>query len=101
MVAHGANPANVDEETFRDICILLADGVIGNRQMIETLGSLTGAVYNYMRTPTRQAYTLRDTIGRSYDYLYPQDTTLTASDALLLFMTQAQGFSKDKFRVSK
>lgn len=102
MVAHGANPDNVDEETFRQICVMYADGVIGNRGTVEALGSLTAGVYNYMRNPTRQPYALRDIIGKVYDYIYPpQDTTEAVSDALLLFMSQATGFNTDRFKVDE
>ena len=48
-----------------------ADGVIGNRGLLEVLGSLTGAVYNYMRSENQRAYKLNDIIPRSHDYLYP------------------------------
>lgn len=102
MVAHGADPDNLDEETFRQICIMYADGLIGNRAVVETLGSLTGAVYNYMRSQNTPAYKLKSVIGRFYDYLYPpQNTTEEASDSLLQFMTQAQGFDLSRFEVDK
>jgi len=102
MVAHGADPDNIDEETFRQICIMYADGLIGNRAVVETLGSLTGAVYNYMRSQNAPAYKLKSVIGRFYDYLYPpQNTTEEASEALLMFMTQAQGFNPSSFEVDK
>jgi hypothetical protein len=102
MVAHGADPDKTDEETFRQICVMYADGLIGNRAMIETLGSLTGAVYNYMRSQNAPSYKLKSVIGRIYDYIYPpQDTTEAASDALLVFMTQAKGFNPSRFKVDK
>lgn len=102
MVAHGADPDNLDEETFRQICVMYADGLIGNRAVVETLGSLTGAVYNYMRSQSAPAYRLKQIIGRFYDYVYPpQDTTDEASSALLLFMTQAKGFNPSRFEVVK
>ena len=65
MVANGTNPDNVDEETFRQICVMYADGMIGNRVMLETLGNLTAGVYNYMRSNNHKVYTLRDIIGKS------------------------------------
>lgn len=48
-----------------------ADGVIGNRGLLEVLGSLTAGVYNYMRSENQRAYKLNDIIPRSHDYLYP------------------------------
>lgn len=98
MAAHGADISKIDEETFRDICVMYSDGAIGNNAIIQTLGSLTGAVYNYMRTPNSKSYQLEDIISRVYHYLYPpQNTTEGASEALLLFMTQAEGFNESRF----
>lgn len=102
MTAHGSNPDTVDEETFRQICVMYADGLIGNFAIIETLGNLTAGVYNYMRAANTTAYKLRDIIGKSYDYIYPpQDTTVNPSDALLTYVTGAKGFDMNKFKVGK
>jgi hypothetical protein len=99
MVANGTNPDNVDEETFRQVCVMYADGMIGNRVMLETLGNLTAGVYNYMRSNNHKVYTLRDIIGKSYDYLYPpQDNTESVNSALLTFVSQAKGFKLDLFQ---
>jgi hypothetical protein len=100
MIAHGADPDKVDEATFRDICVMWADGQIGNSLVIETLGNLTAGIYNYMRSNSSQAYTLRNIIGRSYDYLYPpQDTTRTVNESLLAYVSQAKGFKPNMFKV--
>jgi hypothetical protein len=102
MIAHGANPDTVDEETFREICVMFSDGIIGNNLVIETLGNLTAGVYNYMRASSSQAYTLKNIIGRSYEYLYPpQNKTESVNDALLTYISQAKGFDINKFRVKK
>jgi hypothetical protein len=100
MIAHGANPDNLDEQTFREICVMYSDGLIGNGLMIETLGNLTAGVYNYMRSSSSQAYTLRNIIGRSYEYLYPpQDTTKSVNESLLAYVSQAKGFNPNRFKV--
>lgn len=100
MIAHGADPDNLDEETFRQICVMYSDGVIGNGLVIETLGNLTAGVYNYMRSSSSQAYTLKNIIGKSYEYLYPpQDTTKNVNDALLAYVSQAKGFNPNRFKV--
>jgi len=100
MIAHGAEPDKVDEETFREICVMYGDGLIGNRTIVETLGNLTAGVYNYMRAQNSKAYKLKDIIGKFYNYLYPsQDKTESVSEALLLYMTQASGFDMKKFKV--
>lgn len=74
MTAHGADPDNVDSETFSDICVMFNDGLIGNNALLETLGCLTAGVYNYMRSEATQAYKLQDIIPRAYDYIYPPET---------------------------
>lgn len=102
MIAHGANPDTVDEETFRQICVMYADGLIGNFSIVETLGNLTAGVYNYMRAANSSAYKLRDIITKSYDYIYPpQDTTVNPSHSLLAYITTAKGFDMNRFKVGK
>lgn len=102
MLAHGADYENTDEETFRQICVMYADGLIGNRIIIETLGNLTAGVYNYMRDENKSPYKLRDIIGKTHDYLYPpQDTKKAVNEALLVYMTQAKGFDINKFKVAQ
>jgi hypothetical protein len=49
---------------------MYSDGLIGNQGMMELLGSLTTAVYNYMRGSNTQAYKLKDVIPKAYDYIY-------------------------------
>ena len=61
----------MDEERFNDICIMYVDGQIGNRGLLETLGGLKGALYNYIRPSGQRAYTLQDMIPRGYDYINP------------------------------
>jgi hypothetical protein len=100
MLAHGADPDNLDEETFRKICVMYADGQIGNQAIVETVGKLTAAIYNYLREPNKPPYKLPDIIGsRFYEYIYPsQNNTRSASEALIAYMTSAKGFSPDKLK---
>lgn len=100
MLANGADPDNLDEETFRQTCVMYADGHIGNRAIVKTLGKLTGAIYNYMREPGRPPFQLQDVLESSYfDYLYPpQDTTKAVNNSLLAYMSQAKGFKQDRFK---
>jgi len=69
---------------------MYVDGQIGNRGLLETLGSLTGAIYNYMRPENQRAYTLQDMIPRGYNYIYPPLTEAEKSnkisDSLFTFM---------------
>ena len=100
MLAHGAEPDKLDEESFRQICVMYSDGVIGNNKIIETLGNLTAGVYNYMRSSSSQAYTLRNIIDTAYEYIYPpQDTTQSINERLLTYVSQAKGFKPNRFKV--
>jgi hypothetical protein len=97
-LAHGGNPYTIDEETYKQICVMYSDGLIGNKGILEVLGNLTAGVYNYMRTSGQAPYKLQDIIKKSYFYIYPQDNINSASDSLLLFMTQAPNFDMKKFK---
>jgi hypothetical protein len=100
MLAHGADLNNIDEDVFRQICVMYADGQIGNRSIVESIGNLTAAVYNYMREPSKPAYELKQVIGnRFYDYLYPpQDNKEVVNNSLLMYVSRAKGFNKDRFK---
>lgn len=87
----------IDESTMAEIMVMFADGIIGNKKTIEILGNLVAGVFNYMRTPNSSPYSLKSTIGEAYGYLYKEEK-LSSSESLLTFMSQAQGFSMDKFK---
>lgn len=87
----------LDEATMNDISIMYADGLLGNKNLITTLGMLTTGVFNYIRSSNSSPYTLKSVIGSAYGYIY-DDQELSASDSLLSFMSQAQGFTMDKFK---
>jgi len=93
LTAHGTDPDQVDEERFTDICIMYADGMIGNRGTMEVLGALTAGIYNYMRADGQRAFKLEDIIPRGYEYLYPplteQEKKAKVNDALFTFMQSA------------
>jgi len=93
LTANGTDPDSIDEERFTDICIMYADGLIGNRGMMEVLGSLTGAIYNYMRSENQAAFKLQDIIPKTYDYLYPpltkEQKAEQANEALRNYMKSA------------
>ena len=63
MLAHGADLDKISEDDFREICVMYADGQIGNKSVVENIGNLTAAVYNYMRDPNKPAYTLKQIVG--------------------------------------
>lgn len=87
----------LDEATFNEIVVMFADGLIGNKNIITTLGTLTAGVFNYMRPSNGQSYNLKSIIGSAYGYIY-EDKEADPSDSLLLFMSQAPGFEINKFK---
>lgn len=92
--------ATLDEVTMQQIQTMYADGLIGNRGIIEALGNLTAGVFNYMRPANSSSYKLATIIGNTYDYFYPpltpEQQKQKASDSLKIFMSMAPGF-KEKF----
>jgi hypothetical protein len=101
LTANGTDPDSIDEERFTDICIMYVDGLIGNRGMMEVLGSLTGAIYNYMRSESQAAYKLQDIIPKTYSYLYPplteQQKAAQVNEALRNYMKAAPNAPKKIF----
>jgi hypothetical protein len=87
----------LDEVTMNEITVMYADGIIGNQGLLSVLGSLVAGVFNYTRNPQTSPYTLKQILNNSYGYIY-KDAPSNPNDALLTFMTQAQGFSLSKFK---
>lgn len=81
---------------------MFVDGLIGNRGLLEVLGSLTGAVYNYMRSENQRAFTLQDIIPRSYEYIYPlptaEEKAKKVNDALINYMRISPNAPKNLFK---
>lgn len=74
VLAHGGDPDAMSEEDFRMIMVSYADGIIGNKKILSTLGSLTAGVFNYLRAEKSKAYSLQDIIGSAHEYIYPPMT---------------------------
>lgn len=87
----------LDDAIFNQIVVMYADGLIGNKSLITTLGTLTAGVFNYMRSSNSMPYDLKGVIGSAYGYIY-DDKETSPSDSLLTFMSQAPGFTIDKFK---
>lgn len=87
----------LDETTMNEITVMFADGAIGNYGLLQTMGNLTAGVFNYMRAANSQPYELKTVLNSVYGYMFPTQPP-NASQALLTFMTQAQGFSMGKFK---
>ena len=86
----------IDESTFTEIMVMYSDGIIGNKKIIDVLGTLVTGVFNYIRPPNSSPYNLKSVINEVYGYLYGE-TKASVSDSLLTFMSQAQGFDLKKF----
>lgn len=95
MLAHGANPDAMTEEDFELVMVALNDGLIGNKVVINTLGYLTTAVFNYMRSQNAPSYSLQGILGIMHDYIYKplsdEEKRQMANQRLLEFMTMKPG----------
>lgn len=89
--------AELDEITMNEIMVMYADGIIGNKNILQTYASLTAGVFNYLRNSNSPPYTVKSILGSSYAYIF-DDENIPATDSLLMFMTQAQGFDVNKFK---
>jgi len=88
---------SLDDATMNEIVVMYADGIVGNGALLNMMGSLVTGVFNYIRDPKSPAYSLKTVLGNSYGYIFSDNET-SPNDALLTFMTQAKGFSLNKFK---
>lgn len=92
----------IDEETFTEIQVMFADGILGNRGIFDAIAPLTAAVFNYFRPQNSPAFRVEQIYPWIHEYSVNPDTEPTASqkasDGLLLFMSQAQGFDAARFK---
>lgn len=87
----------IDEDVFNQIAVMYGDGMIGNGGMLQGIGSLTAGVFNYMRSPTQPAYSLKSVLGNQYDYIF-NEPEIDPSEALKGFVALSRGFAADKFK---
>jgi len=87
----------LDEATMNEITVMYADGLIGNRGLLNMQGTLIAGVFNYLRASGSQPYTLKSVLGSAYEYFYGIEK-VDPSDSLLLFMSQAPNFKMDRFK---
>lgn len=104
MLAHGANPDAMSEDDYRLVMVAINDGFIGNKQLLNSIGSLTAGVFNHIRQQNQQPYKLQNIIGLAYDYIYAPLTEEQKRDdvnnKLLAFISMMPG-SQDKFKNEK
>ena len=86
------------ETDMTAIMVGIQDGLIGNKRVVDVLGSLTAGVFNYLRPPGASPYKLDDIIGPMFDYIYrprtEQDKRSQANAMLMQFMSAAPGSEK-------
>lgn len=100
MIFNGHTIQNIDaldEATMNEIVVMYSDGALGNKSSLVTLATLTAGVFNYLRAKNSSPYDLKKVLGQTYAYYYP-DIEISPSEALLSFMSQAQGFDINKFK---
>jgi hypothetical protein len=86
-----------------NIKTMYADGLVGNFGVLTQIATLTNGVFNYMRPANSPPYKLANILGNAYDYLYPplteQQQKQQANEQLLAFMSQAPGFTAERFGI--
>jgi hypothetical protein len=82
---------------------MFADGMLGNRSIYDALAPLTTAVFNYIRPEGVPAYKQKQLFPWINEYLENPDLDPTPEEqvnhALLSFVSQAKGFSKERFKL--
>jgi hypothetical protein len=103
MIFNGHTSGNIDaidEETFSEICVMYADGILGGKGVYEAITPLTTAVFNYIRPPSTPAYKSTQIFPWVIEYEQNPDLDYNnVQDNLLSFMAQAPDFSVEKFNV--
>jgi hypothetical protein len=87
----------LDEATMNEITVMYADGLVGNRGLLNMQGTLVAGVFNYLRASNSQPYTLKSVLGSAYEYFYGIEKA-DPSQSLLMFMSQAPNFKMDRFQ---
>ena len=92
----------ISEEIFSEIQVMYADGMLGNRAVFDSLAPITTGVFNYIRPEGAPAYKQEQMFSWINEYwqnpdLEP-DPQEQVSNSLLGYISQAKGFSRDKFK---
>ena len=82
---------------MNEIMVMYADGALGNKSVAVGVGTLTAGVFNYIKSSNSQPYTLKSVLGNVYPYYFDEPKE-SASESLLMFMTQAPEFNMEKFK---
>jgi len=81
---------------------MYADGMLGNRAVFDSVAPLTSGVFNYIRPPSSPAYKPEQIFPWINEYWSNPDLEPTTqekvSDSLFTFISQAKGYSQERFR---
>lgn len=89
----------IDEETFSEICVMYADGVLGGKGVFEALTPITTALFNYIRPPHGPEYKSTQIFPWIIEYDQNPDLDQDKAQAgLMAFMTSAPGFSMERIK---
>jgi hypothetical protein len=95
----------IDEELFTEIQVMYADGLLGNKGIFDALSPLTAAVFNYFRADNAPAVKTSEVFPWVHEYSVDPsndvDPDVAVSNALLGWMSQAKGFTMDRFQNGK
>lgn len=93
---------SLDEDLFAEIQVMFADGMLGNKGIFDAVAPLTAGVFNYLRAQNSQPYKTTDIFPHIVEYSVNPDYELTdkekVNEALLVFMSQANGFKMERFK---
>ena len=73
MIFNGHTSESVDEldeETFTDIQIMYADGILGNKKILQVGAETNLVIYNYLRGKNQKSYETKDFLGQANAYIY-------------------------------
>jgi hypothetical protein len=79
---------------------MYSDGLLGNKGIYDAITPLTVAIFNYIRDPAKSSSYKADQIFPwivEYQKDPNQKEENSVNHALLTFMSQAQGFSMERF----
>lgn len=93
--------SEINEEIFTEIQVMYADGMLGNRGVFDSMAPLTAGVFNYIRPEGSPTYKPESLFPWINEYWKNPDLEPTpeeqVSNALMSYMAQAKGFSKERF----
>lgn len=77
MIFNGHTPQSVDdidEETFSEIQVMYADGIVGNKRLVQSSAETNVLIYNYLRGKNQNPYKISDFLGRANAYIFHEPT---------------------------